>query len=33
MRPERLRPLLVSKAQQKKIAAEQQLTLNFQDPE
>ena len=31
MHPERLRPLLVSKAQQKKIAAEQQLTLDFQD--
>ena len=31
LHPERLRPLLVSKAQQKKIAAEQQLSLDFQD--
>ena len=31
MRPERLRPLLLSKAQQKRTAAEQQLTLDFQD--
>ena len=29
--PERLRPLLISKAQQKRIAAEQQLTLDFKD--
>lgn len=29
LRPERLRPLLVSKAQQKRAAAEQQLTLEF----
>ena len=31
LRPERLRPLLLSKAQQKKAAEEQQLTLDFQD--
>ncbi len=31
LRPERLRPLLISKAQQKKAAAEQQLSLDFQD--
>ena len=31
LRPERLRPLLLSKAQQKKAAAEQQLMLDFQD--
>ena len=31
LRPERLRPLLISKAQQKKIAAEQQLSLDFKD--
>jgi putative DNA modification/repair radical SAM protein len=31
LRPERLRPLLISKAQQKRAAAEQQLTLDFQD--
>jgi hypothetical protein len=29
--PERLRPLLLSKAQQKRAAAEQQLTLEFKD--
>ena len=31
LRPERLRPLLLSKAQQKRAAAEQQLSLDFQD--
>ena len=31
LRPERLRPLLLSKAQQKRAAAEQQLLLDFQD--
>jgi len=31
LHPERLRPLLISKAQQKRAAAEQQLTLDFQD--
>ena len=31
LRPERLRPLLLSKAQQKRAAAEQQLTLNFEE--
>ena len=31
LRPERLRPLLLSKAQQKRAAAEQQLTLEFHD--
>jgi len=31
LQPERLRPLLVSKAQQKRAAAEQQLSLDFQD--
>ncbi len=31
LHPERLRPLLLSKAQQKRAAAEQQLMLNFQD--
>ena len=31
LRPERLRPLLLSKAQQKRAAAEQQLCLDFQD--
>ena len=31
LRPERLRPLLISKAQQKRAAAEQQLTLNFEN--
>jgi putative DNA modification/repair radical SAM protein len=31
LRPERLRPLLLSKAQQKRVAAEQQLTLDFKD--
>ena len=31
LRPERLRPLLLSKAQQKRAAAEQQLMLDFQD--
>ena len=31
LRPERLRPLLLSKAQQKRAADEQQLTLDFQD--
>ena len=31
LRPERLRPLLLSKAQQKKAAEEQQLTLDFQE--
>ena len=31
LRPERIRPLLISKAQQKRAAAEQQLLLNFQD--
>lgn len=29
LRPERLRPLLISKAQQKRAAAERQLTLDF----
>ena len=29
--PERLRPLLLSKAQQKRAAEEQQLTLDFKD--
>lgn len=33
LRPERLRPLLVSKAQQKRAAAEQQLTLDFEESE
>ena len=33
LRPERLRPLLLSKAQQKRAAAEQQLTLDFKDEE
>jgi len=31
LHPERLRPLLVSKAQQKRIAAEQQLSLEFEE--
>ena len=31
LRPERLRPLLVSKAQQKRAAEEQQLTLDFKE--
>ena len=31
LRPDRLRPLLVSKAQQKRAAAEQQLSLEFQE--
>jgi len=31
LRPERLRPLLLSKAQQKRAAQEQQLSLDFQD--
>ena len=31
LRPERLRPLLLSKAQQKRAAAEQQLMLDFQE--
>ena len=31
LRPERLRPLLLSKAQQKRAAAEQQLSLDFQE--
>ena len=31
LHPERLRPLLISKAQQKRAAAEQQLTLDFKD--
>jgi predicted DNA-binding helix-hairpin-helix protein len=31
LRPERLRPLLISKAQQKRAAAEQQLSLDFKD--
>ena len=31
LRPERLRPLLLSKAQQKRAAAEQQLMLDFKD--
>ncbi len=31
LRPERLRPLLLSKAQQKRAAEEQQLTLDFKD--
>ena len=33
LHPERLRPLLVSKSQQKRAAAEQQLTLDFQESE
>ena len=33
LRPERLRPLLLSKAQQKRAAAEQQLMLDFEDNE
>ena len=33
LRPERLRPLLLSKAQQKRAAEEQQLTLDFKDDE
>ena len=31
LRPERLRPLLISKAQQKRIADEQQLSFDFKD--
>ena len=31
LRPERLRPLLISKAQQKRAAAEQQLSFDFKD--
>jgi putative DNA modification/repair radical SAM protein len=31
LRPDRLRPLLISKAQQKRAAEEQQLTLDFSD--
>ena len=31
LHPERLRPLLVSKAQQKKAAEEKQLKLNFEE--
>ena len=31
LHPERLRPLLLSKAQQKRAAEEQQLTLDFKD--
>ena len=31
LRPERLRPLLVSKSQQRRAAAEQQLSLEFED--
>jgi len=31
LHPERLRPLLISKAQQKRAAAEQQLSLDFKD--
>jgi predicted DNA-binding helix-hairpin-helix protein len=31
LHPERLRPLLLSKAQQKRIAEEQQLTLEFKE--
>ena len=31
LRPERLRPLLLSRAQQKRTAAEQQLTLDFKE--
>ena len=31
LHPERLRPLLISKVQQKRAAAEQQLTLDFED--
>ena len=31
LQPERLRPLLISKAQQKRAAAERQLTLNFEN--
>ena len=31
LRPERLRPLLISKAQQKRAAEEQQLSLDFKD--
>ena len=33
LRPERLRPLLLSKTQQKRAAAEQQLTFDFKDDE
>ena len=33
LRPERLRPLLLSKAQQKRAAEEQQLSLDFKDEE
>jgi hypothetical protein len=33
LHPERLRPLLVSKAQQKRAAAEQQLSLDFSEEE
>ena len=33
LRPERLRPLLLSKSQQKRAAAEQQLSLDFKDEE
>lgn len=31
LRPERLRPLLISKTQQKRIAEEQQLKLDFDE--
>ena len=31
LRPERLRPLLVSKTQQKRAAEEMQLKLNFEE--
>ena len=31
LRPERLRPLLLSKAQQKRAAEEQQLALDFKE--
>ena len=31
LRPERLRPLLISKAQQKRAAGEQQLSFDFKD--
>ena len=31
LRPERLRPLLISKTQQKRAAAEQQLSFDFKD--
>ena len=31
LHPERLRPLLISKAQQKRVADEQQLTLDFEE--